>query len=108
MRECYVFNGDILTKCGYNLLNIDLLYHMNADEQNTHQSEILRALDQAGVTILNDWGSFSKAKDKFTANLLLRKNGVSVPPSALLPTSVNSSVADTLSISIEKGIVVTF
>lgn len=94
MRECYFLNGDILTKCGYNLLDADLLYHMNADEQNTHQNEILRALDQAGVTILNDWDAFSKAKDKFTANLLLRKNGISVPPSALLPTSVNSSIAD--------------
>lgn len=93
MRECYFLNGNILTKCGQNLLEVDLLYHMNADEQNTHQNEILRALDQAGVMVINSWDAFSKAKDKFTANLLLRKNGISVPPSALVPTNIISSIA---------------
>ena len=96
MRDCYFLNGNIYTKCGQNLLDVDLLYHMNADEQTPHQNEILRALDQTGVTVINNWDSYSKAKDKFIANLLLRKNGISVPPSALIPTSVISSVAATI------------
>jgi len=96
MRDCYFLNGNIYTKCGQNLLDVDLLYHMNADEQTPHQNEILRALYQSGVTVINSWDAFSKAKDKFTANLLLRKNGISVPPSALIPTKIISFVADKL------------
>jgi ribosomal protein S6--L-glutamate ligase len=84
MRECYCQNGHVLTKDGYNLSTVDLLYHMNADEQTPYQNEILHALELSGVSIINDWDSFSTAKDKFLTNLLLRQNGVTVPDSMFL------------------------
>ncbi|HRD69367.1 MAG TPA: alpha-L-glutamate ligase [Legionella sp.] len=96
MRDCYYLNGNIYTKCQQNLSEIDLLYHMNADEQSAHQNEILRALDLSSVTVINSWNAFANAKDKFVTNLLLRKNGINVPPAALIPIHMISSVIEQL------------
>ncbi len=93
MRDCYFFEGQVYTRCGQNLSKVDLIYHMNADEQTLHQNEILRALEQLSVTVINNWNAFSQAKDKFTANLLLKKNGVLVPNAGLIPTSMVDSIA---------------
>lgn len=92
MRDCYYFENKILTKCGQNLLDIDLLYHMNADEQTLHQNEILHALDQLSIPVVNHWDAFSKSKDKFLTNLRLKKHGILTPPSALVSTSMIASV----------------
>ncbi|EAU67438.1 tetrahydromethanopterin:alpha-L-glutamate ligase (H(4)MPT:alpha-L-glutamate ligase), putative [Stigmatella aurantiaca DW4/3-1] len=68
-----------------------MLYHMNADEQNSFQNDILRLLELSGVGVVNDWASFSACKDKPTANLLLHKHGINVPPSLLLSNEVTFS-----------------
>ena len=84
MRECYCINGEVHTKDGINLSALDVFYHMNADEQTPYQNDILKALEDSGVRVVPNWKSFSSAKDKFTANLLLRKNGINVPPATLI------------------------
>jgi ribosomal protein S6--L-glutamate ligase len=37
MRDCYCLNGKVYTGDGFDLTKLDVLYHMNADEQNIHQ-----------------------------------------------------------------------
>lgn len=80
MRECFYLNGHIFTKNGYDLSTVDILYHMNADEQTEYQNDILKALELSGVRIVNCWDAFCNAKDKFMANVILRKHGINVPP----------------------------
>lgn len=92
MRKCYVLNGSVFTENGFNLSGVDLLYHMNADEQTTYQNEILRALEASGVQIVNSWRSFSNSKDKFLANLMLSKNGIRVPKSAFIGADIDPQV----------------
>jgi ribosomal protein S6--L-glutamate ligase len=80
MRECYCFNGRVYTKEGFDLSSVDVFYHMNADEQTPFQNDILRALELSGVKVINDWDSFSTARNKFMTNVLLKKHGMNVPP----------------------------
>lgn len=96
MRECYYLDGNIYTKSGINLSKVDVLYHMNADEQNEHQNEILQALELSSVTVVNCWKGFSRAKDKFITSLLLKKHGICVPPSALIPKQMTLALAKRL------------
>lgn len=84
MRECYCFEGRVYAGDGRDLSAVDAFYHMNADEQTPYQNDVLRALERSGVPVVNAFGPFSEAKDKFTANLILRNAGVSVPPSLLI------------------------
>lgn len=80
MRECFCKNGRVYTKSGFDLSNVNLFYHMNADEQNQHQNDILRALELSGVKVINSWNAFYTAKNKFMTNVLLTKHGIRVPP----------------------------
>ena len=84
MRECYLKNGKVFTKDGYCLSDLDIFYHMNADEQTPFQNDILKLLELSGVHVFNNYDAFIRCKDKVVANLLLRKNGISVPPSMLI------------------------
>ena len=84
MRECYLKDGKVYAKDGYCLSDVDIFYHMNADEQNQYQNDILRFLELSGVHVFNNYQAFIYCKDKVIANLLLRKNGINVPPSMLI------------------------
>ncbi|MFK4566421.1 RimK family alpha-L-glutamate ligase [Enterococcus sp. UD-01] len=79
MRNCYVYNGDIYTEDGRCISDLDMLYHMNADEQSNFQEDILKVLSYSKVKVINDYSSFSIAKDKMLTNFLLRNNGLRVP-----------------------------
>lgn len=92
MRECYVISGKVYSACGRCLSDFDALFHMNADEQSAYQADILRALQDSGVNVVNECISFFNCRDKFKANQLLRQQGVTVPDAALLGTSVADSV----------------
>ena len=92
MRECYVTSGKVYSACGRCLSDFDVLFHMNADEQSPYQADILRALQDSGVDVVNECTSFFNCRDKFKANQLLRQHGIAVPDSALLGTSVADSV----------------
>ena len=81
MRECYLKNSKVYSKDGYCLSDLDILYHMNADEQNLYQNDILKMIELSGVYVFNDYNSFIRCKDKVIANMLLRDNGVLVAPS---------------------------
>lgn len=84
MRECYLKEGKVYTKDNFCLSDVDIFYHMNADEQNTFQNDILRLLELSGVHVFNNYQSFIYCKDKVISNLLLRKNNILVPPSLLI------------------------
>lgn len=84
MRECYLKNGKVYAKDGYCLSDVDIFYHMNADEQNQYQNDILKLLELSGVHVFNNYQSFLCCKDKVIANQLLRKNDINVPPSMLI------------------------
>lgn len=49
MRECYMKNSKIYSKDGYCISDLDILYHMNADEQNLYQNDILKLIELSGV-----------------------------------------------------------
>jgi ribosomal protein S6--L-glutamate ligase len=85
-----VIDGQVFTPSGQNLSALSVLYHMNADEQSAHQNDILRAIENSGVTVINTWGAFMACRDKFFANQILRQNGICVPPSALLPSTASA------------------
>lgn len=92
MRECYVVCGKVYSACGRCLSDFDVLFHMNADEQSPYQADILRALQDSGLDVVNECSSFFNCRDKFKANQLLRQHGVTVPNSALLGATVADSV----------------
>lgn len=92
MRECYCLNGNVYTKDSENLSELDLLFYMNMEERSPHQTDILRALETSGVRIVNSFESYSKANDKFIANMILRRNGIKVPDSMLIPTNFSEKV----------------
>ncbi|MCG8417214.1 MAG: hypothetical protein MJE77_04630 [Proteobacteria bacterium] len=96
MRQCYVLEGRVYTVDGFDLSSLDILYHMNIDEHNPYQIEILRALELSGVNVFNDWNAFTTARDKFHTNAILRRNGLHVPPAALLHKSTKRSFIDRL------------
>lgn len=79
MRRCYSLNGRIYTEDGFDLTQLKLLYHMNADEQTQHQEDILRLIQLSGVKVVNSYETFFAAQDKPTANSILRRHGVRVP-----------------------------
>lgn len=83
MRCCFVSDGNVFTEDGTNLSEYDVLFHMNADESNVHQIEILNALEVSGVHVVNELEGFHNARDKFRANMILRQHGIAVPRSAL-------------------------
>ena len=84
MRKCYLKNGKVYTEDEYCLSDVDVFYHMNADEQNLFQNDILRLLELSGVNVINSFESFFKCKDKVTCNLILKNNGINVPDSMLI------------------------
>ncbi len=87
MRNCYCFDGKVYTKDGLDLTDLDVLYHMNADHQNDHQHDILKAIEISGVKVINDTKSFFKCKDKFISNFILKNNNINVPESLLIPNN---------------------
>jgi len=89
MRECYMKNSKVYSKEGYCLSELDILYHMNADEQNEFQNDILKLIELSGVHVFNDYNSFAKCKDKVMANMILRNNDILVAPSMLINNNVN-------------------
>lgn len=89
MRNCYLKNGKVYTEEGICLSNVDIFYHMNADEQNSYQNDILRLLEMSGVKVFNNYDAFIKCKDKVIANMILRDNGINVPSSILINNHVS-------------------
>ncbi|WP_123426870.1 RimK family alpha-L-glutamate ligase [Pseudomonas brassicacearum] len=96
MRECYVVDGKVYSGCGVCLSDFDVAFHMNADEQSPYQADILLALQDSGVNVVNNCESFFKCRDKFRANQLLRQHGVRVPEAALLGPTVVADVVNGL------------
>lgn len=96
MRECYLKNGKVYAKDGFCLSDLDIFYHMNADEQNNYQNDILRLLELSGVHIFNNYTAFIYCKDKVIANTLLRANDIIVPPSILINNNVDKTFLDEL------------
>ncbi|AVR98915.1 ATP-grasp domain-containing protein [Pseudoduganella armeniaca] len=92
MRECHVKDGQVYTKDGVNLSDCDLFFHMNAEQRNAHQHDMLKMLELSGVRIVNDHQSYSYANDKFIASAILRRHGVRVTPSALIPMGEEKEV----------------
>ena len=88
MRECYMKNSKIYSKDGYCISDLDILYHMNADEQNLYQNDILKLIELSGVHVFNNYNSFIRCKDKAVANMILRNNDILVPPSILINNHV--------------------
>lgn len=84
MRNCYLKNGKVYTEDDISLSDVDIFYHMNADEQNDFQNDILRMLEISGVKVFNNYDAFMKCKDKVIANTILRQNDVLVPNSYLI------------------------
>lgn len=90
MRACYCLNGEVYTSDNDNLSKVDAFFFMNAEERNEHQNDMLRALEKSGVTVSNQVEPYSYANDKFIANVILRKSGVNVPRSMLIPTNFST------------------
>jgi len=94
MGACHVLNGEVFTSCGVNLSGFDCLYHMNADEQTDHQADILRAISDSNVSVINDCRSYFYCQDKFRTNNLLRRSGFCVPDAMLLAKGVGRPLID--------------
>jgi len=88
--------GKVYSKEGYCLSDVDIFYHMNADEQNSYQNDILKLLEISGVEVFNNYEAFSYCKDKVIANTILRKNGILVPSSMLINNSVTRDFLDSI------------
>ncbi len=83
LRHAYSLNGAVHSESGVNLSECDLLYHMNADEQSAQQHDLLTALGNAGVRVVNTAQAYHLARDKYFTNQVLRQAGVPVPDSIL-------------------------
>ena len=92
LRDCYCRDGRVFTVDGVDLSKLDLLYHMNADEQTPYQLNILRALGNSGVQLVNAFHAFERASDKFTTNQLLRRAGLPVPPALLVDAHTSAAL----------------
>lgn len=92
MRKCYILDGNVYTETGYNLSQLDVFYHMNADEQTEYQRDVLKVLSMSDVKVFNDYNSFNNAQDKMVANYLLRKAGLRVAPSLFMSANFNMDV----------------
>lgn len=106
MRECFVKNGKIYTKAGFCISDLDILYHMNADEQNQYQNDILKMIELSGVHVFNNFSAFENCKDKAVTNLLLRKNGITVPNSYFVNNNMSYEFAKKIFEEFNEGIVV--
>ncbi len=93
MRNCYIQDGSVFSEKGECLDDLDVVYHMNADHSNTHQTNILKYLEWKGVKVINDYFSYTSAKDKAFANFLLKNNGILVPPSLLISSTIDLEIA---------------
>lgn len=91
MRACYCLDGRVYTADGTDLSALDVFYHMNAEERNAHQDDILRQIEESGVTVFNPYQAYAAANDKFRASCIMRRAGVDVPPSMLIPTDVHEA-----------------
>ncbi|MEM7151419.1 MAG: hypothetical protein AAF799_01195 [Myxococcota bacterium] len=87
MRECYCLNGQVFTRDGINLSEMDVFHYMNAEERNDHQHDMLRLIEESGVEMFNSYASYTYANDKFLANCKLRQAGVNVADSMLIPVN---------------------
>lgn len=96
MRNCYAIDGKVFSESGINLSEFDVLFHMNADEQNDYQLDILKAIEDSGVIVFNETESFFRCRDKFRANMLLRQAGVRVPKAALLGVNTPRKVINNI------------
>lgn len=106
MRECFVKDGKIYSKEGFCISNLDILYHMNADEQNEYQNDILKMIELSGVHVFNNFRAFENCKDKAITNLLLRKNGVQVPDSYFINNNISYQFAKEIFKENPEGIIV--
>jgi ribosomal protein S6--L-glutamate ligase len=84
MRRCFCRDGHVYSAEGHDLSRLDLLFHMNFDEQTPYQRYVLQALELSGVRLVNRYEPFALASDKFLTNLVLRRRGIEVPPSLLI------------------------
>jgi len=105
MRECFCLNGEVFTKNHINLSKLDALYFMNAEERNSHQDDILKALAKTGVKIINDYEAYWNANDKFIANTMLRAKGISVPEALLIPSNTNKELLQSIFIKWQKIVI---
>ena len=105
MRRCIVENGRVLTEDGVDLLDFDLLYHMNADEMSPYQRDVLAAIERAGVQVVNSYKTFIATYDKFVANTLLRQRGLRVPDATLVPATVSLAQLERIFARYEKVVV---
>lgn len=96
MRHCHVLNGLVYDASGVCLSEFDVLFHMNADEQSYFQQDVLQAIENSGVKVVNDCTSFFQCKDKFAANTRLRQHGVRVPEAVLLGPSMTRECVDNI------------
>lgn len=87
MRACYCLDGRVYTADGTDLSALDVFYHMNAEERNAHQDDILRQIEESGVTMFNPYQAYAAANDKFRASCIMRRAGVDVPQSMLVSTN---------------------
>lgn len=89
MRKCYCLNNKIMTEDGRDLTSLNLLFHMNVDESNSHQNDILHTFEMAGVKVINPYVPYQNAFDKYISNFKLRQAGVNVPPSILIDSDAS-------------------
>lgn len=94
MRKCYIKNGSIFTEDGRSLDDLDVLYHMNADEQSSHQRMILKFLEYKNVKIINGYNAFMTARNKCLTNFILKNNGINVPDSILINANEKTEIID--------------
>jgi ribosomal protein S6--L-glutamate ligase len=89
LGKCICKNGQVLGPQGENLSNLNLLYHMNIEGETPHQQDILKALEVLGVMVVNSTHAYRLGGDKFLANMILRKNGITVPDSMLMTSAIS-------------------
>jgi ribosomal protein S6--L-glutamate ligase len=77
-------DGRVYTQDGRDLSELDVFFFMDADRQSLNQVDQLHALERSGVQVINAPGAYGAARDKPTANQILRNVGINVPRSALL------------------------
>jgi ribosomal protein S6--L-glutamate ligase len=87
MRAAYLWNGRVFTEGNRDLSALDAFYHMDADRQSPNQFDQLFALERSGVAVTNRPAAYAMARDKPTANQVLRKAGFTVPKSALMTSA---------------------
>jgi ribosomal protein S6--L-glutamate ligase len=105
MRRCIVRNGRVITEDGVELLEMDILYHMNADEMSLYQRDVLAAIERSGVEVINSYTTFIACYDKFVANTLLRQRGIRVPDATLVPPTVSLANLEQIFLDYEKVVV---